>query len=111
MIRFVALWFVAVLLALLSVFVEQTGPELEQYGNLCGTSHDDPCMRPVLKGGFPLPFLFDVSGVSVENQLAFGEDRIVPSAFMVDCGVYAIAIWLSFHAAKRLRRLIAQRAN
>jgi hypothetical protein len=41
-------------LALLSVLVERTGPELEQYGNLCGSGGNDPCYQPVLKGGFPV---------------------------------------------------------
>lgn len=98
-----ALWLVALLLASLSVFVERSGPEVVQYGNLCGKSGDEPCTRPVLSGGFPLPVLFDVPGVSVENRLAF-EDDFSPGAFVLDCLVYAVATGLLFHVIRRSMR-------
>jgi hypothetical protein len=49
----------AITLALLSVYVERVGPELAQYGNLCGPRADVPCYKPALKGGFPVAYLFD----------------------------------------------------
>lgn len=104
LIRLLALWLMALLLASLSVLVQRSGPELVQYGNLCGQSGDEPCTRPVLSGGFPFAFLFDVPGISVENQLAL-EDDFVPGAFALDCVVYAVATGLLFHLVRRsLRR-------
>lgn len=105
LIRWVALCLMALLLASLSVFVERSGPGVVQYGNLCGKSGDEPCTRPVLSGGFPLPFLFDAAGISVENQLAFIEDDFAPGAFVFDCVAYALATGLLFHVIRRsLRR-------
>ena len=103
-IRLMALCLMALLLALLSVFIERRGPDLVQYGNLCGQSGDEPCTRPVLSGGFPLPFLFDAAGISVENQLAFFEDDFAPAAFVFDGVAYALAIGLSFHVVRRRTR-------
>jgi hypothetical protein len=98
-------------LALLSVCVERTGPELEQYGNLCGPTFDDPCYRPLLKGGFPVAYLFDMPGVSVEGQLSFGEDTLQPLAFLVDIVVYFIFILLSILVGSRCRPALICSAN
>jgi hypothetical protein len=84
----------ATALALLSVLVEQTGPEVVQQGNLCGPSANEPCYKPVLKGGFPYPFLFDAPGVSREGQLAFFEDNLNAGALLLDILAYFAAIML-----------------
>src|SRR5437764_11469751 len=78
----------AITLAFLSVCVERMGPELAGYGNLCGPSAADPCYKPVLKGGFPVAYLFDAPGVSVERQLAFGEDKLFIGALVFDIAIY-----------------------
>lgn len=70
----------AITLALLSVFVERVGPELAQYG--------DSTFKLVLKGGFPLAYLFDAPGVSVERQLSFGEDKLLVGALIIDIAIY-----------------------
>lgn len=80
----------AITLAFLSVYVERVGPELAAYGNLCGPSAADPCYKPVLKGGFPVAYLFDVPGVSVERQLAFGEDKLFAGALVLDIAIYFV---------------------
>jgi hypothetical protein len=84
----------AIALALLSVQVERIGPELVQYGNLCGPGGSDPCLQPVLKAGFPIPYLFDAPAVSRERQLAFGEDNLSLGALLLDIAIY-FAIVLS----------------
>jgi hypothetical protein len=84
----------ALSLALLSSEIERTGPELARYGNLCGPSFGDPCLRPVLKGGFPFAYLFDAPGVSVEGKLSFGEDVLRPAPLVIDVGVYFAVILL-----------------
>lgn len=80
--------FLAIALAFLSVHVERIGPELVVYGNLCGSSGSDFCYKPVLKGGFPVAYLFDAPGVSRERVLAFGEDKLSVSALVLDIAIY-----------------------
>ncbi|MFC4933036.1 hypothetical protein [Massilia sp. GCM10023247] len=92
----------AIVLALASVHVERIGPRLVQYGNLCGPGAADPCYRPELKGGFPVAFLFDAPGVSRERQLAFGEDRLVVGALVLDIAVYfALALLAALVLSRR----------
>ena len=83
---------IAIAFALLSVKFQRTGPELVQYGNLCGQSFSEPCYEPVLKGGFPFAYLFDAPGVSRERQLAFVEDTLHPVALAFDIAVYFTVI-------------------
>ena len=90
---------VSACVTLVSVGIERRGPELAQYGNLCGPTHDQPCMQPALKGGFPMAFLVDMPGVSVENQLALVEDSFVPLGFAVDWAVCALSLWLLWRGA------------
>ena len=85
---------VALTLALLSSEIEHAGPELALYGNLCGASSSEPCMKPVLNGGFPFGYLFDAPGVSVEGKLSFGEDLVRPAPFAFDVAVYLAVISL-----------------
>lgn len=100
-----ALVLLSMLVALLSSFIERRGPERVQYGNLCGATAMEPCTRPWLKGGFPVAYLFDAPGVSVENQLAFVEDDFRPAAFALDWAFSAVALWLLFQVVVRWQRL------
>ncbi len=93
----------AVALALLSVRVQRRGPEQAAYGNVCGPTGDDLCYRPVLKGGFPVAYLFDTPGVSVENQLAFVEDDFEPLPFALDAALFFAAVTLGARIASRAR--------
>ena len=105
----------AITLALLSVYIERVGPEVIEYGNLCGAGNSDPCYKPVLKGGFPIAYLFDAPGVSVERQLAFVDDKLVVGRLVLDIAVYfALALLVipvvshrrsaRMEAARRARR-------
>jgi hypothetical protein len=80
----------ALTLALLSSKIERTGPELAQYGNLCGPSFSEPCFKPVLKGGFPFAFLFDAPGISRERHLALIEDDVHGEALVMNIVVYFV---------------------
>lgn len=91
----------AVALTVLSSIVQQEGPELESYGNLCGPAANENCYKPALKGGFPAPYLFDAPGVSIERQLSFGEDNLHPIAFALDTAVYWAAVMLAVWFTKR----------
>ncbi len=91
----------AIALALLSVRVERIGPELAAYGNLCGPSAADPCYEPVLKGGFPLAYLFDAPGISVERQLAFVEDKLSVDALVLDIAIYFALVLIAMRFVSR----------
>jgi hypothetical protein len=92
----------AVTLALLSSFVQHVGPEKLPYGNLCGRTASDPCMEPVLKGGFPFAFLFDAPGISRERQISFVEDDLRIGPLLLDVFVYLFALLLIKKMATRL---------
>jgi len=98
----------AIVLTILSVDIERTGPEQAEYGNLCGPEHSSPCYEPVLNGGFPIGFLFDNPGISVERQLAFIEDEFRMGAFFLDVAIYFALTLLAALAVRaawtRLRR-------
>ena len=98
----------AIMLTIKSVDIERKGPELAAYGNMCGASHNDLCNEPVLNGGFPIGFLFDNPGISVERQLAFIEDEFRMGAFFLDVAIYFALTLLAALAVRaawtRLRR-------
>ncbi len=91
----------AVTLALLSSNTERIGPELVQDGNVCGPGGNDPCYKPALKGGFPLAYLFDQPGISVEGRLFFFEDTLYIGPLMFDIAVYFAAILPGLRRASR----------
>ena len=97
----------AIVLTFMSVDIERTGPELAEYGNLCGPDHSSPCYNPVLKGGFPVAYLFDIQGISVEHQLAL-EDEFRIGAFSLDVAIYCALVLLGALGVRaawtRLRR-------
>ena len=76
------------------MYVQRKGPEEVVYSNLCGPTMSDLCYKKVLKGGFPIAYLFDAPGVSVEDQLAFGEDNFRGRAFLIDFAAYLAVILL-----------------
>lgn len=79
---------IAIALALMSVWIERIGPEQVAYGNTCGPTASDTCYQPVLKGGFPVAYLFDAPGVSVERRLAFVEDKLDRLGLLLDVIIY-----------------------
>lgn len=95
-------------LAILSVLVERTGPELQQYGNLCGPTSNDPCYKPVLKGGFPFAYLFDAPGISVERKLHFVEDTLRPAPLFLDIAVYFAVVLLAVQIGSRCRSVFVR---
>lgn len=60
---------------------------------------------------FPAPFLRSVvaPGVSVERQLAFGEDELRVGALLADIAGYFAIAWLAMWAGAR-RRWVGSRA-
>ena len=101
MTRMLSLTALALVLSVLSAFIERTGPEVASYGNMCGAKANEDCLKPLLKGGFPITFLFDQPGVSVQHQLSFVEDQVRLGAFALNTAMYFAAIVL---AARLLRK-------
>lgn len=91
----------AFVLSVLSAFIERTGPEVASYGNMCGTAANDPCLEPLVNGGFPIAFLFDNPGISVQYRLSFAEDQVRIGALAFNTALYFAAIVL---AARLIRK-------
>jgi hypothetical protein len=47
-----------------------------------------------LRGGFPVAFLFDRPGVSVEHQLHFGEDVLRIDSLALNTALHFVAVML-----------------
>jgi hypothetical protein len=47
--------------------IQTVGPEVGSYGNVCGPSGDELCYQELLKGGFPLAYLYDEPAVLVRG--------------------------------------------
>lgn len=101
----------AITLALMSAYVERVGRDMVSYGNLCGATGSDNCYKPALKGGFPVPYLFDAPGVSRERQLAFGEDHLRVGALVANIAVYFAILMLVVWAAWRRRSAVELEAE
>ena len=68
-------------------------------------SISDPCYQPALKGGFPLAYLTDVPGVSVEHRLFIGQDDLRVEALAFDIAFYFAAILFVVWIVSRGSRL------
>ena len=86
-------------LALGSFLYQRIGPAQGFVGTECGNPQNR-CYRPVLNGGFPLPFVIDRPTVSVPNVLFF-EDEIRVWAFLADMLFYLIFLVLTRHLIVR----------
>lgn len=92
-----------VLLTVLTSQGQREGPELAIYNHECGTL-EAPCLEPRRAAGLPLQYWFDTPGVSVQHQLALGEDRIRWTPFALDAVFFAGLLAIAARAARRLRR-------
>ena len=88
-------------MAICSAAVQSFGPEQGVFGNMCGPRADENCMGPLLNGGFPFRYLFDLPGISVENQLAFVEDRFELQPFLLNWGVYFTLVLVVLFVLRR----------
>lgn len=60
-----------------------------------------------MNGGFPVAYIFDTPGVSVEHQLSFVEDTFCATAFIIDVAFYFIIVLCLFVA----KRYVSQRKD
>ena len=65
----------------------------------------------MLKGGFPIPFLFDAPGVSREGHLSLFEDKLSTSALLLNIAVFFAAIMLCSVVISRSRSANARVSN
>ena len=71
---------ISVGLTLLSFAFQRSDPF--NAGNLCGVNQDEPCLVPIPKAGWPLPYFVDKLGTSAMGILGFEDFRII--AFLLD---------------------------
>jgi len=81
----VAIFLVSLGLAFLSFGYQSFGPERKVFGTECQPIRD--CFRPVLGGGFPVQYIIDVPGISVQNSLSLEDDFRIWS-FIADVCFY-----------------------
>jgi hypothetical protein len=93
----------ALLLTFVSSNVERTGPNFAAYSNFCGSTNDQLCMEPTLNGGFPLAYLSDTPGISVEGKLSFGEDEFRTTPFLFDLAGYFAVLTVGSGVMRRVR--------
>ncbi|MES2494432.1 MAG: hypothetical protein V4579_14305 [Pseudomonadota bacterium] len=84
----------AIVLAAASGSIQRHGPDHAIYCALGKSQegYDIYCPRPVLNGGWPAPFLFDRTGISVENDLNVPEDDLRAWPLVANCAFYFLLI-------------------
>ena len=100
---FVIAAFAAVVLTSASVFIERHGPQLIITGETCGANKKDFCFERVLKGGFPLAYIYDTAITSKPGTLNRGEDDVRRGAFLGDVLLYFATLVLGWEATRRFR--------
>ncbi|HEU4560822.1 MAG TPA: hypothetical protein VFS20_23420 [Longimicrobium sp.] len=86
-----------------SATYQRVGPLQEATGYACG-AHDPPapCRIPVLGGGWPVAYLVDKTGISVEGKLSPVEDEMRWSAFVLDFAFFVgLTAGLAFIGGRR----------
>ena len=80
----------ALTLTCASVLYQRVGPTQVTEGEGSGCPTAAPCRVPVLGAGFPLAYLVDKPGISVQGALHLVEDEFRPGAFALDLMVYFV---------------------
>jgi hypothetical protein len=97
-----ALLLAAGFLTLLTSSIRRQGPEQAIYNHECGDAAG-ALLRAAPRGGLPRPVLVRHPGVSVEHQLALGEDRIRPTPLLLDIAFFTALLTAVAWAWRRLR--------
>ena len=78
----------ALALSCASILYQRVGPTQITEGEGSGCPSANPCRIRVLGAGYPLAYLVDRPGVSVEGALHLVEDEFRPGAFALDFMIY-----------------------
>ena len=97
---------VTLLLTLGSASLQRRGPDYQLACSIgrSADGSDITCPRPVLNGGWPAPFLFDRSGVSVEGKLSFIEDEMCWEPLLAAAAFWLLVSALVSFVVRRLAR-------
>lgn len=97
---------VTLLLTLGSASLQRRGPDYQLACSIgrSADGSDITCPRPVLNGGWPAPFLFDRSGVSVEGKLSFIEDETRWEPLLATAAFWLLVSALVSFVVRRLAR-------
>jgi hypothetical protein len=102
--RLLVILSIAIVITLATFAIQRHGPEIGTYGNVCGSTGDQPCTHILLNAGYPLGYVFDNPSVSVRDKLMpiiEDEFRIIP--FILDTIFYAVALSLLSIGFKKIR--------
>jgi hypothetical protein len=108
--RLLVILSIAIVITLATFAIQRHGPEVGTYGNVCGSTGDQPCTHILLNAGYPLGYVFDMGyvfdnpSVSVRDKLMpiiEDEFRIIP--FILDTIFYAVALSLLSIGFKKIR--------
>jgi hypothetical protein len=99
---FVAAAFAAVALTSASIYIERHGPQFIILRETCGPRGKDYCFDPVLKGGFPIAYLYDTP-FGRTGTLSRSEDNFRRGPFLLDVLIYFAAFVLGRETVARLR--------
>lgn len=102
---------VGLILALASALCVDQSNILGEYGNLCGPESDQPCLLPREAAGYPIFYLIDKPGISVEHAVSFAEDEFRISRFITNVLFWSLMVlFLDFLGKRSLRRQKGNRA-
>ncbi|MBL8076809.1 MAG: hypothetical protein JNM55_02520 [Anaerolineales bacterium] len=100
--------FIGIAITLASLAYQKMGPETASYGNAGCEEQPNSCidgqmMGDVLGAGFPLQYVLDNPGVSVQYSIGL-EDNFKFSRFLLDSLFYSILIYESIKFARNYKQ-------
>jgi len=95
----ITLFFVAILITLLSGLYQRPSNEFVLWSTECSQQQWFNCFHPSISGGFPFAFIFDSPVTSVPNSIGIEDDiRWYPLIFNI--WLYFIILFASFRLLK-----------
>lgn len=99
---------ISIALAAGSLGIRRQGPEMGEFGSVCGPSADQPCYVPLVSAGWPIAYLVDAPDRPVQNRLGL-EDDVRPEMFLVDALFYFALLSLAWRYGQIRRRIRDER--
>lgn len=101
---------VSLVLAAGSLGIQKPGPEMGEFGSVCGPTGDQPCYRPLLTAGWPIGYVVDRPDLPVQDRLGF-EDDIRPAMYLLDALFYFALLSIAWRYGQIRRRSRQERRN